>query len=143
MTDDLNGLPKIYLYDDFVAFLSDYVGQRKRQQSWFSARWLSKRAGIASPALLSMMMNRQRGLSLPFVERISSALGLSPAEIRFAVLLTERALGRSDVIVDLVEREMDHIAAVEGWSKRVNRHIGRAAIVRSITVTTGSLRQES
>jgi hypothetical protein len=98
--------PQIYAFDDFAAYLAAYVAHRQRRQAWFSVRRLTKRAGFGSPAQLSMLINRQRVPTLAVVERVCAAIGLTPAETAFAVLLTERQLNRSKVLTAIVEREL-------------------------------------
>lgn len=108
-------LPKIHEYPDFPAYLASYVAQRRAVQPWFSARWIMRRIGLQSPSPLSMLMARRRAPSLELVHRVCEALSLTPDEVRFGVLLTERELQRSPVLVDLVERELRSIADRNGW----------------------------
>lgn len=108
-------LPRIFDYPCFAAFLADYIDRRRRTQAWFSARWIAKRAGIASPAQISMLMSRKRDPSLAVVEQVCAALSLSAEDTHYAVLLTERELDRSPVLVDLVARELGALAAANGW----------------------------
>ena len=108
--------PQIHQFNDFSKFLTSYIAFRRTRHQWFSGRWITRRAGLSSPSNLSMLMSKKRPPSLDLVQRVCEALGLTADEARFAVLMTERQLDRSPILVSLVEHEMEKIAVRNGWN---------------------------
>jgi uncharacterized protein (TIGR02147 family) len=73
----------VFSYLSYRAFLRDAYHNLKAQQRGFSYRWFSKRAGLASPNFLKLVMDGKRNLSPRGAESFAVALGLAGREIAF------------------------------------------------------------
>jgi uncharacterized protein (TIGR02147 family) len=71
--------PDIFTYNDYQAFLKDWLAFKKASQSGFSLRALAKRAGLAT-GYLPMVLGKKRPLSAAVLEKIMPFLGLSSTE---------------------------------------------------------------
>lgn len=68
----------VYAYLDYRAFLRDHYAAKKAASRAFSYRAFSKRAGVASPNYLKLVIEEARSLSPKMAERFAHACGLDP-----------------------------------------------------------------
>jgi uncharacterized protein (TIGR02147 family) len=77
----------VYAYLDYRAFLRDHYAAKKQGSRAFSYRAFSKRAGVASPNYLKLVIEGQRSLSPKMAERFANACGLDQDASRYFVHL--------------------------------------------------------
>jgi uncharacterized protein (TIGR02147 family) len=77
----------VYAYLDYRAFLRDHYAVKKAASRAFSYRAFSKRAGVASPNYLKLVVEGKRSLSLEMSERFARACGLDADASRYFVHL--------------------------------------------------------
>lgn len=77
----------VYAYLDYRAFLRDHYAAKKAASRAFSYRAFSKRAGVASPNYLKLVIEGQRSLSPKMAERFAHACGLDADASRYFVHL--------------------------------------------------------
>lgn len=78
----MNQGPSIYGYTNYRLFLADYYQFRKESKRGYSFRQFSQAAGFCAPNVLKLVMDGQRNISGPSLEKFIQALGLTngPAE---------------------------------------------------------------
>ena len=74
---------EVYGYLDYRAFLRDFYATKKAKSRAFSYRSFSKRAGVASPNYLKLVVEGQRSLSAKMAERFATACGLDADASRY------------------------------------------------------------
>jgi uncharacterized protein (TIGR02147 family) len=77
----------VYGYLDYRAFLRDFYAAKKAKSRAFSYRAFSKRAGVASPNYLKLVIEGQRSLSAKMAERFAQACALDTDAGRYFVNL--------------------------------------------------------
>lgn len=77
----------VYAYLDYRAFLRDHYAAKKAASRAFSYRAFSKRAGVASPNYLKLVIEDKRSLSPKMAERFAHACGLDADASRYFVHL--------------------------------------------------------
>lgn len=77
----------VYEHLDYRAFLRDYYAAKKAASRGFSYRVFSKRAGVASPNYLKLVIEGARSLSAKMAARFALACGLDPDAQRYFVHL--------------------------------------------------------
>lgn len=77
----------MYGYLDYRAFLKDYYAAKKAGSRAFSYRSFSKRAGVASPNYLKLVIEGKRDLSEKMAERFAKACGLDAEAARYFGIL--------------------------------------------------------
>ncbi len=77
----------VYAYLDYRAFLRDHYAAKKAASRAFSYRAFSKRAGVASPNYLKLVVEGKRSLSPKMAERFAHACALDPDSSRYFVHL--------------------------------------------------------
>lgn len=77
----------VYAYLDYRAFLRDHYAAKKAASRAFSYRAFSKRAGVASPNYLKLVIEGKRSLSPKMSERFAHACGLDADASRYFVHL--------------------------------------------------------
>jgi len=77
----------VYGYLDYRAFLRDFYAAKKAKSRAFSYRSFSKRAGVASPNYLKLVVEGQRSLSVKMAEKFAQACGLDTDASRYFVHL--------------------------------------------------------
>ena len=82
-----DSLVDVYRYLDYRAFLREFYDAKKAKSRAFSYRAFSKRAGVASPNYLKLVIDGQRSLSVKMAERFASACGLDADSSRYFVHL--------------------------------------------------------
>lgn len=70
----------IYEYDNYRQFLRDFYEHSRQEDSKFSFRYFAKLAGFQSPNYLKLVMDGQRNLALPGIEKCSIALKFNKEE---------------------------------------------------------------
>ena len=73
----------VYGYLDYRAYLRDYYAARKAKSRAFSYRSFSRRAGVASPNYLKLVIEGQRSLSAKMAEKFAQACGLDLDSSRY------------------------------------------------------------
>jgi uncharacterized protein (TIGR02147 family) len=77
----------VYAYLDYRAFLRDYYAAKKATSRAFSYRAFSKRAGVASPNYLKLVIEGKRSISSKMAERFAQACALDHEASRYFVSL--------------------------------------------------------
>jgi uncharacterized protein (TIGR02147 family) len=80
-------IPSVYGYLDYRAFLRDFYSAKKLASRSFSYRAFSKKAGVASPNYLKLVIEGSRSLSPKMAERFAQAAGLDHDGSRYFVHL--------------------------------------------------------
>jgi hypothetical protein len=73
----------IYRYTDYREYLKAYFSERKRNDTKFSHRYLSRRLGLASPNFIMMVMQGKRNITQQMAFRISTEFKLDPKETEY------------------------------------------------------------
>lgn len=73
----------VFEYLDYRSFLRDAYSDLKARQRGFSYRWFSRKAGLASPNFLKLVIDGDRNLTAASAEQFAGALGLSGQETSF------------------------------------------------------------
>lgn len=100
--------PDIFEFISYRAFMRAFYEAAKVNTKRFSHRSFAAKAGFTSSNFLKMVMDGDRNLSTESSERVGSAMGLTPTELRFFKLLVE--LEQADSPDDRA-RAMESIAA--------------------------------
>jgi uncharacterized protein (TIGR02147 family) len=87
----------VYAYLDYRAFLRDHYAAKKAASRAFSYRSFSKRAGVASPNYLKLVIEDKRSLSPKMAERFAHACGLDPDASRYFVHLVAFNQGKTSI----------------------------------------------
>jgi len=75
--------PTISTYHDVVAFMQDMLRFRKQHEKHFSILRISKDLRRVSPTLVSLMLKRQRKITVDRADELCKMLGLSPHEKQY------------------------------------------------------------
>lgn len=73
----------IFEYDNYRVFLKDFYISSKAQNRNFSFRYFARVAAIGSPSFLKHVIDGQRNLTLPVIEKFAKALKLNKQEASF------------------------------------------------------------
>jgi uncharacterized protein (TIGR02147 family) len=76
-------MEKIFKYIDYRKFLSDYYNEKKQTTHFFSYRYFSNKANIKSPVFLKQIIEGERNLTLPAIDKFIGALTLNKKEATF------------------------------------------------------------
>jgi uncharacterized protein (TIGR02147 family) len=76
-------MKEIFKYIDFRKYLSDYYLEKKNSTRHFSYRFFADKAGIKSPVFLKQVIDGERNLTRPAIEKFMLALGLNKKECLF------------------------------------------------------------
>jgi uncharacterized protein (TIGR02147 family) len=87
----------VYAYLDYRAFLRDHYAAKKAASRAFSYRAFSKRAGVASPNYLKLVVEGKRSLSPKMSERFAHACGLDADASRYFVHLVTFNQAKSSI----------------------------------------------
>jgi uncharacterized protein (TIGR02147 family) len=135
----------VYAYLDYRAFLRDHYAAKKASSRAFSYRAFSKRAGVASPNYLKLVIEGKRSLSPKMSERFAHACGLDADASRYFVHLvafnqaktsTERAqaydkLSSFQSYRQAHKLELAHAAYYSDWYMPAIRELAAAAQFRA------------
>lgn len=135
----------VYAYLDYRAFLRDHYAAKKAASRAFSYRAFSKRAGVASPNYLKLVIEGKRSLSPKMSERFAHACGLDADASRYFVHLvtfnqakssTERAqaydkLSGFQSYRQAHKLELAHAAYYSDWYMPAIRELAAAAQFRA------------
>jgi uncharacterized protein (TIGR02147 family) len=72
---------------NYRELLKALLENKKRENPYFSYRWLSKRAGISSTGFLSLVLTGKRNISSDLASRLCEALKLSKKESTYFITL--------------------------------------------------------
>ena len=78
-----DSLVDVFGYLDYRVFLREFYEAKKAKSRAFSYRSFSKRAGVASPNYLKLVIEGQRSLSAKMAERFAHACGLDADASRY------------------------------------------------------------
>jgi len=111
----------VFSYLSYRAFLRDAYHDLKARQRGFSYRWFSRKAGLASPNFLKLVMDGKRNLSSRGAEAFADALGLSSREASFFRELVD--FEQADTPTEK-NRAWDRLSSYQGHRKvrAVERH---------------------
>lgn len=70
----------VFAYDDYRRFLKDWFAAAKQSRRGMSFRAFSRRAGLASPNFLQLVMEKKRNLSEEGITKFIAGLGLNKGE---------------------------------------------------------------
>lgn len=87
-------LPSVFDYEDYHAFLRDWVAARKAHRPSFSLQLLANRAGIKSRSFLRLVCRGERGLGPEVACCLGAAMRLDPAEQRRFLELVAKSKGQ-------------------------------------------------
>jgi uncharacterized protein (TIGR02147 family) len=73
----MNQGPSIYGYTNYRIYLADYYQFRKESKRGYSFRQFSQAAGFTAPNVLKLVIDKQRNISGPSLEKFIRALGLT------------------------------------------------------------------
>jgi uncharacterized protein (TIGR02147 family) len=76
-------MQSLFEFIDFRKFLEAYYKEQKEKTRFFSFRYFSQKAGIASPSFLKHVIDGKRNLTRPVIEKFCAALKLSPKEATY------------------------------------------------------------
>ncbi|MBD3240939.1 MAG: TIGR02147 family protein [Chitinivibrionales bacterium] len=76
-------MESLFRYIDYRRYLRDLYAKLKRETSYFSYRYFSRKAGFSSPVFLKLVMEGKRNLTLDSIERFAKALNLNAKEARY------------------------------------------------------------
>jgi uncharacterized protein (TIGR02147 family) len=76
-------MQSLFEFIDFRKFLDAYYKEQKEKTRFFSFRYFSQKAGIASPSFLKHVIDGKRNLTRPVIEKFCAALKLSPKEATY------------------------------------------------------------
>jgi uncharacterized protein (TIGR02147 family) len=91
---------------DQSQFLQAVLKRKRSQAKHSGVRAISRSAGFASPATLSMILNGKRNLTPAVAEKLSKALKLSSRERKYLFALMEKARAKSETAVRLLEEQL-------------------------------------
>lgn len=106
----------VYQYLDYRAFLRDYYAKKKELTRGFSYRAFSRRAGLASPNYLKLVMDGARSLSPPMALRFAAACGLDDHASQYFTHLV--AFNQAETTA---ERD-EHYARLTGFQRYRQAH---------------------
>lgn len=87
-------------YLDYRELLKDLFNERKKRESWFSYRWLSKRIDVASTGFISLVLNGKRNISFDLAIRLSKVLKFNKKETGYFLTLV-----RYNQVISTEEKE--------------------------------------
>ncbi len=73
-------MPDIFAYLDYRRFLNDIIAERRKENSSFSLRYISQKAGIKSSGFLSMVLKGKRNISEKLIIELALILKLNKKE---------------------------------------------------------------
>jgi len=90
--------PSIYGYTNYRLYLADYYQFRKESKRGYSFRQFSQAAGFSAPNVLKLVMDGQRNISGPSLDKFIQALGLTagPAEYFRCLVQMNQAEGDAE-----------------------------------------------
>ena len=83
MSVDRSHRPSVYEYVDYRAYLRAFYEAEKAQRAAFSYRYFARRAGLASPNFLKLVIEGKRNLGKESVLAFATALDLNAEETEF------------------------------------------------------------
>lgn len=91
-------LPSVFDYEDYHAFLRDWIQARKAHRPSYSLQLLANRAGIKSRSFLRLVCRGERGLGPEVACGLGAAMRLDPDEKRRFLELVAKSKGQRHTI---------------------------------------------
>lgn len=91
---------------DQGAFLQSILKRKKSHGRSPGVRAITRLAGFASPATLSMILNGKRNLTPPVAEKLAKALKLSSREKKYLYTLMEKARAKTESEARILEEQL-------------------------------------
>ncbi|MFO0550702.1 MAG: TIGR02147 family protein [Polyangiaceae bacterium] len=104
----MDGIPSVYEYVDFRAFMRDHFAAKKRAMPQYSFRFLARKAGFTSSNFIKLVMDGQRNMGPSAVEKVAKALKLDPDEAEFFSQLV--TMGQAQTVAER-NRAFERVAA--------------------------------
>ncbi|MDG5815744.1 TIGR02147 family protein [Chitinispirillales bacterium ANBcel5] len=73
-------MPSIFSYIDYREFLSDWLSEKKEENSIYSYRYLAGKLGIKSPGHLNLIVKGHINLSLKYLPSFARVMKMSKRE---------------------------------------------------------------
>ncbi len=110
MQDDLEEPVTVFNYETFASYFAAYIEDQKKTKRNFSYRFLCRKTGIKSPALLTWLATGKRLPTPDILEKLNDAFNWRPDEYAYAQSLVsfERSKSDSDRMLHL--KKMREIA---------------------------------
>jgi uncharacterized protein (TIGR02147 family) len=91
-------MPGVFDYQDYRAYLKDWLFWKKQVQPGYSAAIFARKAGIKAHTLLGMVIRGERNLSFDTIRHFGKGLGLTHAELTYfeKLVLFNQARGSED-----------------------------------------------
>ncbi len=89
-------IPSVYHYQSARLFLKDVITQKKKQEEDFSLRRFCRQNNIGSHALLIMLLNGKRKMTLKQAPGLSKALGMGSLELMYFQTLIQLDNAKSE-----------------------------------------------
>ncbi|MBF0433135.1 MAG: TIGR02147 family protein [Fibrobacteria bacterium] len=106
----------IFKYINYRLFLADYYEEKKKTTRFFSYRFFAQKAGIKSPVFLKQVIEGDRNLTRPMIEKFINALGLNKKEAVFFRHLTEFNQART------AQEKQEHYSVMVTMTDYVKQH---------------------
>lgn len=97
--------PNVFDYTNYRQFLTDYIDYL-RSVGEFSNRKFAQKVGFKSHSHLRLIMNGQRNMSMPTVQKLVKAIGLTKLESKFFQALVSFNQAEDFAIKDELYREL-------------------------------------
>lgn len=81
------GMPDIFTYLDYRQYLKDALDERKKENRYFSLRYISQKVGLKSMGFLSMMLRGERNISEKLIIKLAPVFKLNKKEQNYFRLL--------------------------------------------------------
>lgn len=135
-------LPVVFGYLDHRVFLRDWFEAKRRLVRTFSYRVFARKAGFASHAFLSEVIQGRRNLSEESVDKCLSALGLAGEAAEYFRLLVRYSQEthlerRSDLLSDLLRRQASREVERVGRGQSAYFSSWHLPVLREVAVLWG------
>jgi uncharacterized protein (TIGR02147 family) len=106
----------LFKYIDYRAYLADFYSQQKSTTRHFSYRYFAERAGIKSPVFLKQVIDGERNLTRPMIEKFITAMKLTKKEAVFFRNLVQFNQAKS------AEEKQEHYSVMLSMNDYVQEH---------------------
>jgi uncharacterized protein (TIGR02147 family) len=80
-------MKKIFEYDDYRRFLTDYYMEKKKSTGYFTYRYFAALANFSSPVFLKLVMEGKSKISEKSIASLTVAMNLTPPEAKYFATL--------------------------------------------------------
>ncbi len=108
---------KLFTYEDYRKYIKDFLEEKRRLRSTFSARYFSKIAGFTSSNYCSLIVTGKRNLTLKSLPNLVKALKLKGREIAYFENLVQFNQSKSIDEQKEYYRELEKIRKSSGYVK--------------------------